>query len=250
MTENQPKKANNKKTRGYALVIYPESLPTDYIERINNLHMQCLLSPLHDKDTNPNGKPKKPHYHLMLLFDGPQTEKRAKEVFQEVTGAEVPYVEQLNSIPGMARYLCHLDNPEKYQYPKAEVQEFGGARYLELIEKVADNMEILSRIFDIIEDEDIFSYRKLIQNLKNQPDLFRIATQSNTLAISTYLRARQWDRENDYKDSLKPKEHCPECFSFDIEHIETKEGEPNKNICKSCGTMWEPGKPGNLSRLA
>ena len=242
MTENQPKKSNNKKTRGYALVIYPESLPTDYIERINNLHMQCLLSPLHDKDTNPNGEPKKPHYHLMLLFDGPQTEKRAKEVFQEVTGAEVPYVEQLNSIPGMARYLCHLDNPEKYQYPKAEVQEFGGARYLELIEKVADNIEILSRIFDIIEDEDIFSYRKLIQILKNQPDLFRIATQSNTLAISTYLRARQWDRENDYKDILKPKEHCPECFSFDIEHFETKEGERNKNICKSCGSVWESKK--------
>ena len=243
MTENQPKKVNNKKTRGYALVIYPESLPKDYIERINNLHMQCLLSPLHDKDVDPeNGQPKKPHYHLMLLFDGPQTEKRAKEVFQEVTGAEVPHVEQLNSIPGMARYLCHLDNPEKYQYPKAEVQEFGGARYLELIEKVADNMEILSRIFDIIEEEDIFSYRKLIQNLKNQPDLFRIATQSNTLAISTYLRARQWDRENDYKDSLKPKEHCPECFSFDIEQYETEEGDHIKNVCKSCGSVWESKK--------
>lgn len=244
MTENQPKKVNKKKTRGYALVIYPESLPKDYIERINNLHMQCLLSPLHDKDMD-GEKPKKPHYHLMILFDGPQTEKRAKEVFQEVTGAEVPHVEQLNSIPGMARYLCHLDNPEKYQYPKAEVQEFGGARYLELIEKVADNMEILSRIFDIIEEEDIFSYRKLIQNLKNQPDLFRIATQSNTLAISTYLRARQWDRENDYKNSknsLKPKEHCPECFSFDIEQSETKEGEPTKYVCKSCGSVWESEK--------
>ena len=242
MTENQPKKVNNKKTRGYALVIYPESLPKNFIERINDLHMQCLLSPLHDKDMDPNGQPKKPHYHLMLLFDGPQTEKRAKEVFQEVTGAEVPHVEQLNSIPGMARYLCHLDNPEKYQYPKFEVQEFGGARYLELIEKVADNMEILSRIFDIIEEEDIFSYRKLIQNLKSQPDLFRIATQSNTLAISTYLRARQWDRENDYKDSLKPKEHCPECFSFDIEQYETEDGDHIKNVCKSCGSVWESKK--------
>ena len=242
MTENQPKKVNNKKTRGYALVIYPESLPKNFIERINDLHMQCLLSPLHDKDMDPNGQPKKPHYHLMLLFDGPQTEKRAKEVFQEVTGVEVPYVEQLNSIPGMARYLCHLDNPEKYQYPKFEVQEFGGARYLELIEKVADNMEILSRIFDIIEEEDIFSYRKLIQNLKSQPDLFRIATQSNTLAISTYLRARQWDRENDYKDSLKPREHCPECFSFDIEQYETEEGDHIKNVCKSCGSVWESKK--------
>lgn len=58
MTENQPKKVNKKKTRGYALVIYPESLPKDYIERINNLHMQCLLSPLHDKDMD-GEKPKK-----------------------------------------------------------------------------------------------------------------------------------------------------------------------------------------------
>lgn len=57
MTENQPKKVNNKKTRGYALVIYPESLPKNFIERINDLHMQCLLSPLHDKDVDPNGQP-------------------------------------------------------------------------------------------------------------------------------------------------------------------------------------------------
>ena len=37
-----------------------------------------------------------------------------------------------------ARYLCHLDNPEKAQYEVAEGESLGGADYLGTIKCAAD----------------------------------------------------------------------------------------------------------------
>ena len=33
--------------------------------------LQCAISPLHDKDMNPDNTPKKPHYHVILTYSGP-----------------------------------------------------------------------------------------------------------------------------------------------------------------------------------
>ena len=52
------------RTRSYATVVYPESAP-DFLERLNDLKVPCFVSPLHDKDFNPTGEPKKPHYHVL-----------------------------------------------------------------------------------------------------------------------------------------------------------------------------------------
>ena len=42
-----------KRTRHFATVVYPESAPMDWIERLDAYHVATLISPLHDKDVNP-----------------------------------------------------------------------------------------------------------------------------------------------------------------------------------------------------
>ena len=58
------------RTRNFATVVYPESAPSDWIDKLDQLHVAALISPLHNKDTNPSGEPKKPHYHVLLMFEG------------------------------------------------------------------------------------------------------------------------------------------------------------------------------------
>ena len=114
--KNQPDtaKAEKKqvaKTRGYACVIYTDSAPENWKERLIETHIPALISPYHDKDVNADGGPKKPHYHVMIIFDGPRTKNQAEEVLTPI-GAANGEVKALNSITGYARYLCHLDNPD------------------------------------------------------------------------------------------------------------------------------------------
>lgn len=54
------------RTRNFATVVYPESAPADWLDIINDLHIPCFVSPLHDQDLDAKGKPKKPHYHVVF----------------------------------------------------------------------------------------------------------------------------------------------------------------------------------------
>lgn len=57
-----------KKGRIWASVGYPESLPTDWKDKLIETGLQIAISPLHDKDINPTGEVKKPHYHFIFWF--------------------------------------------------------------------------------------------------------------------------------------------------------------------------------------
>lgn len=100
------------RTRSYACVLYPESAPENWRDILSDFHIPCLISPLHDKDVNPTGEKKKAHYHVLLLFDSVKSETQAREIFEAFGGVGC---EKVNSVRGYARYLCHLDNPEKVQ---------------------------------------------------------------------------------------------------------------------------------------
>ena len=91
------------RTRNFATVVYPESAPDDWIEKLEELHVAVLISPLHDKDKNPSGESKKPHYHVLLMFEGPKDfETQIQPIFDSIgaVGREL-----VNSVRGYARYL-------------------------------------------------------------------------------------------------------------------------------------------------
>ena len=97
------------RTRNFATVVYPESAPEDWINKLEELHVAVLVSPLHDKDINPSGEPKIPHYHVLLMFESPKDfETQIQPIFDSIgaVGREL-----VNSARGYARYLCHLYNP-------------------------------------------------------------------------------------------------------------------------------------------
>ena len=55
--------------RTWAFVIYPDSLPSNWEEIILNTGLPMAISPLHDKDINPDGTEKKPHYHVIIYYE-------------------------------------------------------------------------------------------------------------------------------------------------------------------------------------
>lgn len=66
----ETKKSNEKRTRNWWFVLYPDSAPNNWKAILNDLHIQYYVSPLHDKDINPDGEMKKPHWHVIVTFEG------------------------------------------------------------------------------------------------------------------------------------------------------------------------------------
>ena len=77
------------RARGWACVIYPESASDGWRDALAEQHVQVLVSPLHDADVTADGTPKKPHWHVLAMFEAPATEKAAASLFA-VAGVTAP----------------------------------------------------------------------------------------------------------------------------------------------------------------
>ena len=153
------------RTRNYATIVYPESAPSDWQEILSNHHIPAFISPLHDNDVNPTGEPKKPHYHVILAFEGVKTWEQAKSIFDSLNGVGC---EAINSLRGYARYLCHLDNPEKHQYLVEDVRSLCGADYSSTIGLATDKYKAISEIIDFCVDENIISFAYLLEYARHE----------------------------------------------------------------------------------
>lgn len=186
--------AKNERNRIFATVIYPESAPKNFKDIISDWHIEAFLSPLHDKDINANGEPKKPHYHLLVKFQGLKSDDQVKSMFAEVNGVGL---EKVKSYIGMARYLCHLDNPEKSQYNKSNVLCFGGLDYFETIERSADVLQIIKDMSLFVLENDIFTLSQLFRYAytEGKDDWIRILTMKSTLWFTALVKSNQYEKK-------------------------------------------------------
>ena len=107
----------NVKKRNWAMVLYPESAPEDWREQLRLSGLQVAISPLHDKDVNADGEPKKAHHHVILVYGSPTTYNNVKALCDRLNQ---PIPQPLEQVRGYYRYLTHEDNPEKAQYSKSD----------------------------------------------------------------------------------------------------------------------------------
>lgn len=210
------------KSRHFDFLVYPDSAPDDWVGILRRSHCQFAISPLHA----PDDEVKKPHYHVMFYTGrGPITLPAAKQKIP----AEVPangYVEVTASATGYMRYLIHLDDPEKEQFPGGEncINLINGfpldlTRELTKAEKAA----IRSQLVALIRDNGVVEYSDFIFGLEDMgdPDLADYAAthtiffsklidsqrhKGKQAAVDEFRRKAEAMREADKKDSERTGE--------------------------------------------
>ncbi|MBQ3541834.1 MAG: replication protein [Oscillospiraceae bacterium] len=196
--------ASARRFRNFATVVYPDSenTPDSWLSILQDFKTPILVSPFHDQDLNPTGEPKKPHYHVLIMFEGMKSPDQVKELFDQVGGVGL---ETVNSLRGYARYLCHLDNPDKHQYFPGDVQQMSGVDYLEIIGLPSDRYELIGEMIDYCQVEYIYSYATLLVYARhNRQDWFRILCDSGTIVIKEFLKSLRWEHEQYMKENGRP----------------------------------------------
>lgn len=112
------------KSRFWTFFVYPDSAPKDWIEKIQFTGLPFKVSPLHDSDRNPDGSLKKPHYHVVICYNGPTTYNHVKKTITDPLNQ--PHPQYVSSVKGIVRYFSHLDNPEKFQYNPNDSKSYNG----------------------------------------------------------------------------------------------------------------------------
>lgn len=189
------------RTRNWAFIAYPDSAPENWKEILKAYHIKTAISPLHDKDLNPTGDEKKPHWHVYLEFDSVKSYEQVYEITQQLN-ATIPQAVQ--SPVGMIRYFIHKDNPEKHQYDFRDIEIYNGfdiSKFDTYTEAELDSIFAEITLFidtvPIHEYSDLYAY---VRDPKNghYEDWYRIV-RKNTIFFTSYISSRR----NQYKEWKK-----------------------------------------------
>lgn len=182
--------SKNVKKRNWAFVLYPESAPADWREQLQLSGLMGAISPLHDKDINPTGEPKKAHYHVILTYSGPTSYNVVKALTDSLNQ---PIPQALEQVRGYYRYLTHKDNPEKAQYDEREIKTINGfniADFSELtrseITQIKKSLQLLIRQCGITEYAELMDY---LQDEKMNVE-YEVAS-NNTYFFDKYIASRR-----------------------------------------------------------
>lgn len=175
------------RTRVFACVVYPESAPEDWIKKIRDSCIPCFISPLHDQDVNESdGEIKKPHHHVLTMYDGVKTPEQYEEFRNSFGGVGMEFVQ---SVRGYARYLCHLDNPEKHRYNIDDVIQTGGADYQSLISTNGDKRKVVREMVTFVRSNNIIHFTELMDYaMDNEPEWYDALTNNCSYVLNTYIQ--------------------------------------------------------------
>lgn len=189
--------------RNYACIVYPDSAPDNWIQILADMAVPCLVSPLHNRDFNANGELKKPHYHVLFTFEGKKSKSQFNNMIKPLNGTEVVIVE---SIRGYARYLCHLDNPEKAQYNVGDIRQFGGADYEAYVCMSSDVTKQVRLMQHYIKKQHIYSYSYFLDICSESfPDWHYLLINRCSFVIQCYLKSRNDDRKEFIGNGIREK---------------------------------------------
>lgn len=146
----------------WTFIIYPESTPKNFLDILQNSHIQGAVSPLHDADINGDGAEKKPHYHVYLYFGSgaKQSESQIVENFVKPLNGTKPFA--VSTEYGLIRYFVHLDNPEKAQYKQEDIICLSGFSVDDCFKPPVSKVNaIMNEMKQWVIDNDVTEYLEL-----------------------------------------------------------------------------------------
>lgn len=182
---NVTEKVAKIKKRNWTFVVYPESAPDEWMEILRQSGLQIALSPIHDKDINPDGSPKKPHWHVIAVYGNPTTFNNVRNLTDRLNS---PMPIPLDSVKGMYRYFTHKDNPEKVQYDEKEICHLNGFSVLNFSELSKNEVvQIKKELCNLIRMNQFTEYSQLCDFVMTN-DVFFDVVSGHTIFFREYLK--------------------------------------------------------------
>lgn len=187
----------SKRINNFAFILYQDSLNPDW-KSILRKTFESVLYVLHDKDVIVDKETgevvsKKPHYHVLVMYKNARSINTAMRLSKEC-GCANDVIEHISNSKGYARYLCHLDDPEKHQYDISSVGCLGGANYRK-IANVEDEFEdiVMTTIRDMlkfIDDNKVHIYADFVRYCANKnTEWFKVLISAKGRLVKDYIKS-------------------------------------------------------------
>lgn len=170
------------KARNFAFIIYPESIPSNWVSCLEDLGVAMAVSPLHDLDQKEDDLSeteleliksgvkvyKKPHYHVLYIARNPVTvESVRNKIKRKLGNNSVSHIEIIDFLKGSYEYLTHeskdAKKKNKHVYDKKDLLHINGFdidRYVTLDE--SEKRELKNLLLEIIRKKHLVNVIHLL----------------------------------------------------------------------------------------
>ena len=196
----------------WCAIVYPESVPPNWIDKLRAKGYAIAISPLHDKDTWNHDSPamvnaetgelipvgaryktgdrKKAHWHIIIISEVKVHFREINKEIQDIT--HCPYVQKCRSLKNSYEYFLHINAPEKYQgYDKNEIQTYNNFR---IEPNKFEQAEIYGEAIETIIEKQFTDWTEVIKFYKNSPEYILVLT--NKPSVVTETLKVNWRRKN------------------------------------------------------
>lgn len=185
------KKSTDNRTRTWSFVLYEDSAPDNWRDVLDDMHIEWIESPWHDKDVNANGEPKKKHKHILLLFQGKKSYEQIKDITDEL---QQPIPQRCHNAKALVRYMAHLDNPEKAQYSPSDIIAHGGVDLADMLRpSSSERYSIIRDMIDYIRSSGITEFQDLMDYAAAEhfDDWFPMLCDNSAYVIGQYIKSQR-----------------------------------------------------------
>jgi hypothetical protein len=179
------------RTRNWTFVLYPESVPENWRDILDDMHIEWVESPLHDNDFNALGDKKKPHWHILMLFGGVKSYEQVKELTDKLNA---PIPERCHNARALVRYMAHLDNPEKAQYSISDIRAHGGVDIAELLRpSSSERYTIINEMITYVQDNHITEFQDLMDYARTTEfdRWFPLLCDNSCYVVNQYIKSQR-----------------------------------------------------------
>lgn len=179
------------RSRTWAFIAYPESMPENWREVLDSLSVPWACSPLHDSDVldSGTGEKKKPHFHFVISFQGKKSYEQIKEITDKLNA---PVPEKCHSIRGAVRYFLHLDSPDKFNYSsrRSEIQSGNGFDVEDALKLSSSEEETIAlEIEQVIYAKRVAEYSHLAYWVRKYHPEWRSVLKKNSFHLSLIIKS-------------------------------------------------------------
>lgn len=177
------------RTRNWTCIVYPDSAPENWESILNEEHLEWIKSPLHDRDINANGEPKKAHYHVLIMFQGVKTYEQVQKIIAPLN-CTIPQVCQ--NAKSLVRYMAHLDNPEKAQYSTGDIIGYGGVDLAELLKaNKSERYNYIKEMLSFVDEHGIIEFKDLMDYAmkSRSDDWFPLLCDNSAYVVQQYIKS-------------------------------------------------------------
>lgn len=170
----------------FEFITYPESMG-DIYEKVKELALTLVRSPLHEDDYNKDGEILKPHYHNMIIFSSLHSKQQIDEICSDLG---IKHWEKTYDRRQKLRYYCHLDSNEKAEYNPADVFIIGDFDYRTVLNK-GEGPNPHRDFIKYLNSIEVNSFRSLVNKVNSERPEFLYLLIDKTFFYYQYVRKDQ-----------------------------------------------------------